>query len=629
MSYKKLWTGVNAPYNTVEGGKWLSKALDPSSIRTDVGGLPDTNSANVCVLNYQTQDNISPLDVSTTAAVNAEYTSYDADLLLYQHPIYMGCSASYLSDTSDPSSGAMSIDAGYTGITIAAGNPTYTCGAANEGAFSVSFTPADSFSSAVFAPRTVSLIRNEQIPGRTYTDQQEQMADFCQRYRMIYGGTQVIPACSDNYNSGTIEACQQVFNAGQSSITTFDSKKSGNDRLRSFQPTDDLQSMRAGDIGKQASLLVFNDDDFPNSSDIVQNPQGLLCRYREGVFMPYKIVNPLNHPYLVAEEKKLISAPFWVTGASAVFYTAATIANHDYQQIPVDQASWEPLVWDRATNSFRDSHTGNNFTHPYSTNFMGWVAIHCVSFLGLPFKRIYYMPSVKGLQVGQQVQLQGQEALTQLAAGNIVTIHATYNTDGALGVEGSESRYAFDTLPMGTMMPVGGAVGTTYKANAEGVATNILNIVDNAGNSLPGKTQIIVANRVELIQTTAARETDELNFVDNGCVFPQHSRIGVINFRSISTTAGMKMLLRLGTEITLTSGTIYSMFKHRSPSYDEAAIKAYLRCIHEMKDAYFGDAASEAGHDEYAATIRAMVWMSPEREFVTTQGLKFQGAIGA
>ena len=145
MSYKRLWTGVNAPYNTVEGGKWLSKALDPSSIRTDVGGLPDTNSANVCVLNYQTQDNISPLDVSTTAAVNAEYTSYDADLLLYQHPIYMGCSASYLSDTSDPSSGVMSIDAGYTGITIAAANPTYTCGAANEGAFSVSFTPADSF----------------------------------------------------------------------------------------------------------------------------------------------------------------------------------------------------------------------------------------------------------------------------------------------------------------------------------------------------------------------------------------------------------------------------------------------------------------------------------------------------
>jgi len=239
------------------------------------------------------------------------------------------------------------------------------------------------------------------------------------------------------------------------------------------------------------------------------------------------------------------------------------------------------------------------------------------------------MPSVKGLQIGQQVQLQGQEALTQLAAGNIVTIHATYNTDGALGVEGSESRYAFDTLPMGTMMPVGGAVGTTYKANAEGVATNILNIVDNAGNLLPGKTQIIAANRVELIQTTDARETDELNFVDNGCVFPQHSRIGVINFRSISTTAGMKMLLRLGTEITLTSGTIYSMFKHRSPSYDEAAIKAYLRCIHEMKDAYFGDAASEAGHDEYAATIRAMVWMSPEREFVTTQGSKFQGAIGA
>ena len=48
-----------------------------------------------------------------------------------------------------------------------------------------------------------------------------------------------------------------------------------------------------------------------------------------------------------------------------------------------------------------------------------------------------------------------------------------------------------------------------------------------------------------------------------------------------------------------------------------------------MKDAYFGDAASEAGHDEYAATIRAMVWASPDREYVTTQGSRFQGAIGA
>ena len=627
MSYKRLWTGVNPPYNTTEGGKWLSKALDPSSIRTDVGGLPDTNSANVCVLNYQTQDNITPLDVSTTAAVNAEYTSYDADLLLYQHPIYMGCSASYLSDTTDPSRGAMSIDAGYTSITIGG---AVTCGAANEGTFSVSFTPADHFSSAVFAPRTVSLIKNEQIPGRNYTDQQEEMADFCQRYRMIYGGTQVIPACSDNYNSGTIEACQQVFNAGQTTIATMDSQKSGDDRLQSFMPTNDIQSMRPGDVSKQGTLLVFNDDDFPNSSDIVQNPQGLLCRYREGVFMPYKIVNPLNHPYLVAEEKKLISAPFWVTGASAVFYTAENIANHDFQTIPTDQASWEPLVWDRATNSFRDSKSGeNSYTHPYASNFMGWVAIHCVSFLGLPFKRIYYMPSVKGLQATQKVVLQGQAEPVALANGNIVTIHATYNTPDALGVEGSESRYAFDTLPIGTMMPVGGNLGTTYKAEAGQAAVNILNITDNANHPLPGKTQVISANRVELIQTTDARETEELNFIDNGCVFPQHSRIGVINFRSISTTAGMKMLLRLGTEITLSSGTIYSMFKHRSPSYDEAAIKAYLRCIHEMKDAYFGDAASEAGHDEYAATIRAMVWASPDREYVTTQGSRFQGAIGA
>ena len=109
--------------------------------------------------------------------------------------------------------------------------------------------------------------------------------------------------------------------------------------------------------------------------------------------------------------------------------------------------------------------------------------------------------------------------------------------------------------------------------------------------------------------------------------FPQHSRICVINFRSISTTAGMKMLIRIGNEITLSSGTIYSMFKHRSPSYDENAIKSYLRCIHEMKDAFYGDAASDEGHDKYADMSRSIVWQTPPSDYITTQGINFSGQV--
>ena len=142
-----------------------------------------------------------------------------------------------------------------------------------------------------------------------------------------------------------------------------------------------------------------------------------------------------------------------------------------------------------------------------------------------------------------------------------------------------------------------------------------------------GMYALSVANRVTVNQDNEANKTLEGNYNNGEITFPQHSRIAVVNFRSISTTAGMKMLIRLGNEITLSSGTIYSMFKHRSPTYDEQAIKSYLRCVHEMKDAFYGDAASDEGHDKYAEMIRSLVWQTPTEDFTTAQGAAFSGQI--
>ena len=110
----------------------------------------------------------------------------------------------------------------------------------------------------MFGPRTVSLIKNEQIPGRTYADQQKSMSDFCQRYRVIYGGAQVIPSCSDNYNSGTVEACQQVFNSGESVSANINESTSNQAALRDFTP-----ASGPADVGRcirEAELLI-NDID--------------------------------------------------------------------------------------------------------------------------------------------------------------------------------------------------------------------------------------------------------------------------------------------------------------------------------------------------------------------------------
>lgn len=632
MSVQNLWKGVNSPFNTVEGGKWLSKALDPASIRTDVGGLPDTNSSNVCVLNYQTQDAITPYDVTLTSGAgesNAEYTSYDADLLLYQHPIYLGCSASYLSDTADPAIGKFTIYGGTTSIKLsnAGAVSDLAITSTDYNKYGIFFSQSNPFAPSTFGPRTISLIKNEQIPGRTYTDQQAQMTKFCQRYRFIYGGAQVIPSCSDNYNSGTVESCQQVFNAGESVANNIKINQSNTNALKDFTPAlgnDDTRSF----VTSQVKVLNFNDNDFPTSSDIVQNPQGMLARYREGVFIPYKMVNPLNHPYLTAEEQKVINSPFWVTGAKAKLYDNTNKNKHLITKFPSGNAGdWADMVWDRQRNGF--------VLNPVPTNpcFMGWLALECVSYLGIGFNILFYLPSANN--VPAQLNFlgtlgEGRDGVvhTVLGAQSTISVTSSYSSEDPLSYDGSIRRSAYNTPAIALPMLINNI--KIVKAGAEVSIKGVTAFGTKSNNIfIPsyGMYALSVANRVTINQDNEANKTLEGNYNNGEITFPQHSRIAVVNFRSISTTAGMKMLIRLGNEITLSSGTIYSMFKHRSPTYDEQAIKSYLRCVHEMKDAFYGDAASDEGHDKYAEMIRSLVWQTPTEDFTTAQGAAFSGQI--
>ena len=632
MSVQNLWKGVNSPFNTVEGGKWLSKALDPASIRTDVGGLPDTNSSNVCVLNYQTQDAITPYDVTLTSGAgesNAEYTSYDADLLLYQHPIYLGCSASYLSDTADPAIGKFTIYGGTTSIKLsnAGAVSDLTITSTDYNKYGIFFSQSNPFAPSTFGPRTISLIKNEQIPGRTYTDQQAQMIKFCQRYRFIYGGAQVIPSCSDNYNSGTVESCQQVFNAGESVANNIKINQSNTNALKDFTPAlgnDDTRSF----VTSQVKVLNFNDNDFPTSSDIVQNPQGMLARYREGVFIPYKMVNPLNHPYLTAEEQKVINSPFWITGAKAKLYDNTNKNKHLITKFPSgDAGDWTTMVWDRQRNGFVLNPV------PTAPCFMGWLALECVSYLGIGFNILFYLPSANNVpaSVSYLGTLNGVKdgvIHTALAAESTISITSSYSSEDPLSYDGSIRRNAYNTPAVALPMLIKNI--KIVKAGAE-VSINGVTAFGTESNNvfIPsyGMYALSVANRVTINQDNEANKTLEGNYNNGEITFPQHSRIAVVNFRSISTTAGMKMLIRLGNEITLSSGTIYSMCKHRSPTYDEQAIKSYLRCVHEMKDAFYGDAASDEGHDKYAEMIRSLVWQTPTEDFTTAQGAAFSGQI--
>ena len=597
----------------------------------------------MCVLNYQTQDAITPYDVTLTTGAgdsNAEYTSYDADLLLYQHPIYLGCSASYLSDTADPAIGKFTIFGGETQIKAGANGVIQSTSILphNTNELGIFFSQSNPFAPSVFGPRTISLIKNEQIPGRTYTDQQHQMVGFCQRYRFIYGGAQIIPSCSDNYNSGTVEACQQVFNAGESVANNIKINQSNEDSLKNFTPAmsnDDTRSF----VTSQVRVLNFNDNDFPASSDIVQNPQGMLARYREGVFVPYKMVNPLNHPYLTAEEQKVINSPFWITGAKAKVYDAANISHHSIIKFPSgDAGDWTTLVWNRQLNGFVLP------PKPEAVScFIGWLVLECTSYLGIGFNILFYLPSAAEITQnttylgvlldnrGGEVNPPNRKLTTLVGENGTITVGSSYSSIDPLSFDGSVRRNAYNTPAIALPFDFDKNIRLVKADKTEYHTKKVTAFGEpNAANVFvpkPGIYTLSVANRITTNQDNEANKTSEGNYNNGEITFPQHSRIAVVNFRSISTTAGMKMLIRLGNEITLSSGTIYSMFKHRSPTYDEQAIKSYLRCIHEMKDAFYGDAASDEGHDKYAEMIRTLVWQTPTEDFTTTQGTAFSGQI--
>ena len=76
-----------------------------------------------------------------------------------------------------------------------------------------------------------------------------------------------------------------------------------------------------------------------------------------------------------------------------------------------------------------------------------------------------------------------------------------------------------------------------------------------------------------------------------------------VHMTGVSSTAPIKLIMRIGVEILLTASSLYSPFKYISPEYDESAIKSYLRCTRAMRDAYYANAGGIGGQAEF---IRAM-----------------------
>lgn len=467
------------PYSTLNGGKWLKKALDPADVDVDVVGFPDTETVPRVILNYQMQQDIPIPDMGTyiTTTTNA----YDAELYLFQNPLIFGVSASFPQSTRD-----------IAGTTIHVN-------------FSSGYFNIDS----MCAPRTVSVYMNDQIEGKGIEEKLVNFKKYCQRYRMIYGGVQAIPACSAMFDSGTIEATQQVFSP--------ETINAGGVML----PTGGLDS-------NVYRLQVFNENDFPTSGVAIQNPTSLYCRYKEGMYMPYKIRNPLVHTFKSAEEKTLVKCPYFVSNQA--FWVI------DDYETPGQHTNGN-FVYNAESHQFQRAqadvyHARSGYTRFY---------LKCYSKTGIPFWMMLYWKN---------------------------------------NVTPSEPADDAATIKLPELIPV-------YPTASE------LMHGDNWSLSI-----IPCVGEIQPVTSTGYDWT--IDHVMN--LTTSDSTLGAVFFKSIGVQASVRLIFRMGVEFMITAGGVYSPFKHKAPKFDQLAINTYIRTIHGMRDAFYGDAA-ESGHAEYAAQI--------------------------
>ena len=498
------------PYSTVEGGKWLKKALDPVDTMTEVAGLPDINTNQRAVLNYQMQDDI-PIPKSETFNANL-VQSYDADLYLYQDPIIYGMSTSYPQSTKNPGEFPITIDIKATNADISANTLAYEC--------VVKFAPGT-------APRTCNVFYNNQIEGDTTSEKLKNLQKYCQRSRLSYGGIQAIPACSALFDSGTIEATQQIFSPENKMVTNLNV---------------------TGYSNTPYSCQVFKKDDFPDEGSSIQNATSLYCRYKEGLYMPYKLVNPLVYPYTGSEEKCLIESPFIVTGIypRMAWYRYLPLSNNPND--PAFYTDFSDFTYDSETSSYKSEITFTNVQKvPYGVT----LYLECVSKLGQKF---YFAvtPDVQELETSHSI---GAKFSLELPSSIGAYPHQTSNF------------------------------------------INMTNTVKYSEN-----TPILKCVAV----TQAPFGDDSINTVS--FMLPRNnSNIGIVCFRSIGLQASIRLIFRIGIEMMIVAGGVYSPFKHKSPSYDQRALNTYVRACHCMRDAFLGNAASSDGHNDYAAHIAEIV----------------------
>ena len=551
-----------------EGRKWLWKALNPADPGTAAIGIPTGQSNNISTLNYQSQ-----YDITAPPGVTSAYPSFDCDLYLNHNPVIFGTAISYPSGSMD-----------LSGVGTFEINTTVNAG---EKKVLVKITPDDIPEKPV-ALRTVQQLTNSQIDPRSFqysnslASKRVLYSQVIQKARMSYGSAHVIPTCSDLHNGGLITACQQVCEPKESML----------------------------DESNGIHLLSYNENDFPNIEDTIQNPQMYSARYNDGCYMPYKIRDPFNNDYVSSEREMTCRAPYVVTGVSMlvadqfgtvtgnVFTPKETAQSTNYTVRQV------PMTLTQAPDSTMFTIEGETST----ANITGINASSKSNVLAIRFdvcnligQRGYFYVSLNDeSKVSTTSTAYGFSTIVSNSTSSTSYKQMTNMFNGPFA-ETISGSFTVGELEANNNGPL-------WQAMFQGKQWfHIPRLITAWNTQGTGASQNPVGIQWVSVDTTLT-SLSSLKALTRGTIPDMlEKQMCTVHMTGVSSTAPIKLILRMGVEILLTASSLYSPFKYISPEYDESAIKSYLRCTRAMRDAYYANAGGIGGQAEFIKAMSDLV----------------------
>ena len=534
--------GLNA-WETPEGRRWLLKALNPNDTTVPTTGIPTLKCRNISVLNWQGEYSIdAPETISSTIP------SYDSTLFLYQHPLIFGLSASR-------STGVMDIRE-YNGMLKVVRSP-------GGGAQSYSIVCGSIPEKPVGVTRCARYLNNQIDPSIFKKDEslagrRVLYSTLTQKSRMIYGGATIIPTCSSFNNSGSLAVSQQIFIPRKSTLP----------------------------VNNNIELQSYTNEDFPDTSDTVQNPQMYYGRFQDGAYIPYKMNEPAAMPYVGSEQQITTRSPYYVTGVSFIGATAGVDNDgnyrlHEVKGVPSPVTQKGITITPEPTNGTETKFyvvTGIRF---YIMTFTGQKGYFTVS-LG---ERIANNDNntIDSNIIYESEQHVAKQVITKV--NNVYVDYTTGTTEESLIASAVADKLKLDDLYIELPKDF-----TAYQWNS-----NYLELANPLGTNWVSE---------DISQEVGAVDPQ----LKLGTIPPFNGQsIITVHTSGVSNTAPIKMILRYGVEILLVAASPYSPFKFMSPRYDESAIKSYARCIRAMKDAYFANAGSVPGQLDYTNKLMTLI----------------------